>query len=184
MSKPLAASSLLILATLACAISLGGPKPPGDPIPVSKEAADELKHIWESATLNPVDGEIQVILTEEQLTSYVALRLAADPDPLIQDPQVYLRDDQIQVYGDVRNGNFTAKALVKLLASVDPDGKPDFAVTEADFGPLPVPKALLSALSVSLNEAFTGQFGTVATGIKITTLAIANGEMAIVGRLR
>ena len=59
-----------------------------------------------------------------------------------------------------------------------------FELTTAEVGPIPAPGALKDSVSAILTEAFTGTLGSLATGIRVTSLAITNGEMAIVGELR
>jgi len=185
MSKFLSILALLALASLACNLPLGGPKPPGDPIPVSEHAAEELEHIWESIDpIDLVDGQVEVVITEEQLTSFVALRLADDPETPIQNPQIYLRDGQIQIYGIARTEDFSTPVLVKLTATPDTDGRPVFTITDANFGPLPVPGTLLETISSNLNEALSGQLGVLAPAVEITSVVIADGELTIVGGLR
>jgi len=43
---------------------------------------------------------------------------------------------------------------------------------------------LKDSISAILTEAFTGTLGSLATGIRVTSLAVADGQMAIVGELR
>jgi hypothetical protein len=177
----LTAAACLTLAGLACNLNVGGPTPPGSPIPVSTEAAGQLRELWKSALENSGGGDVSVIVTEEQLTSYLAFRLAEQPDPPLRDVQVYLRDSKIQIYGTAQAGNLTTTALVSLAVSISPEGQASFSVEQADFGPVPVPSALLEKLSTGLNEAFTGQVGSLATGFKIKSVLIADGQMGIIG---
>lgn len=172
----------LAAATLACDLSVGGPTPPGSPIPVSTEAAGELTTLWSAAaTTIPKGGEVSVTLTEAQLTSFVALRLQDQPDAPLKDIQVFLRDGKIQLFGNAQAGNVKTTALVVIGVSVTESGSVLFKAEKADFGPLPVPSALLDSLSTTLNEAFTGNIGSTATGLKVTGLLIADGQMAITG---
>lgn len=171
----------LVAATLACDLAVGGPTPPGSPIPVSTEAAGELREIWKTAIANAQNGEVTVVITEEQLTSYLALKMEAQTNPPLHDVQVYLRNNRIQIYGTAKAGSVSTTALASLTFTLTPEGKPQFTIDEADFGPVPVPTSLLSSLSSALNEALTGQFGTLATGIKIKTAIISDGYLAING---
>ncbi len=174
--------SMLALAGLACDLSVGGPTPPGSPIPVSTEAAGELTTLWsDAATTVPQGGEVSITLTEAQLTSFVALRLQTQPDAPLTDVQVFLRDGKIQLFGNAQAGNVKTTALVVVAVTVTPEGTVLFKAEKADFGPLPVPTALLDTVSTTLNEAFTGNIGSTATGLKITNLLIADGQMAIRG---
>jgi hypothetical protein len=172
----------LTLAGLACDLAVSGPTPPGSPIPVSTEAAGELTNLWNvAATSAPKGGEVSITLTEAQLTSFVALRLQDQPDAPLQDVQVFLRDGKIQLFGNAQAGSVKTTALVVIAVSVTPEGTLRFTAEKADFGPLPVPSALLDSLSTTLTEAFTGNVGSTATGLKITSILIADGQMAITG---
>jgi len=173
----------LAAASLACDLTVGGPTPPGSPIPVSTEAAGQLREVWKTAIANAQNGEVTVIITEEQLTSYLALKLEAQTNPPLHNVQVYLRNNRIQIYGTAKAGTVSTTAAVSLAFTITPEGKAQFSIDEADFGPVPVPTSLLSSLSSALNEALTGQFGTLATGIKITTAIISDGYMAISGTI-
>ena len=109
--------TILVLTALACTVFVGGPDYSSlPPIPVSAEAAasiqDEIRRAVEAAAQT---GVITVNLTEPQITSYLAARLQTDPSlqqsdkkPLITDPQVYLRDGQMQIYGKTQQGMFRA----------------------------------------------------------------------------
>lgn len=174
----------LMLPGLACAVHLGGPQPPGVPIPVSTDAAGQLAELWASAERVSGTGEAALIINEAQLTSYFTYALALQSDPPIREPQVYLQDGLIKVYGTVQGDYYTANALVELTATADEDGKLLLTVQSADFGPLPVPASLLDSLSSAMTAAFTGELGPLATGIQLTSLAIVNGEMAITGSFR
>ncbi len=170
-------------AGLACNIAVGGPTPPASPIAVSTEAVGQLEEVWKSAVENSANGEVSVTLTEEQLTSFAALKIAEQPDAPVQDVQVFLRDGKIQLYGTAQAGSISTTVLIVLKPTVTSEGLLDLEVEEADFGPLPVPDALLENVSKALDEALTGQVGSQATGFKITSALIADGQMTLTGAI-
>lgn len=192
-SKSLAQKELLIacaafafgVSTLACTLNVGGPKLPAEPIPTSEAAAQEILDAWASAagTANS-SGEVRLIITESQLTSLVASRLAENPEAALKDPQVYLRQGQIQIYGTVQQGPLQGSVLLSISPYVQSDGTLGFNLTSADLGPLPAPEAVKESLSALITEAFAGPVGTLATGLRVTTIAIEDGELALVGELR
>jgi hypothetical protein len=183
----------LIVTSLACTIFVGGPDYSNlPPIPVSAEAAEsikeELRRAFEAAVPT---GVITINITEPQITSYLAARLQTDASlqqsdkkPLITDPQVYLRDGQMQIYGKTQQGIFTANISIIVNMGVDAEGQPLIEITSADFGPFPAPKGLKDAITAMVREAYTGSLGPVATGLRIETISIANGVMTITGRVR
>ena len=172
---------MLALASLACNLSVSGPAAPGSPIPVSTEAAGQVPELWKAAATSAANNQLSVTITEAQLTSFVAIKLQDNPDAPIKDIQVYLRDGKIQLFGTAQGGSVNTTALIVLAVSVTPEGTALFKVEQADFGPLPVPSSLLDGLSSTLNEAFTGQIGTVASGFRVTAITIADGQMSITG---
>jgi hypothetical protein len=183
----------LVLTSLACTVFVGGPDYSSlPPIPVSAEAAEsiqaEIRRAIEAAAQT---GVITVNLTEPQITSYLASRLQTDPSlqqndnqPLITEPQVYLRDGQMQIYGKTQQGMFRANIGVIVSMGVDPNGQPQIDVVSADFGPFPAPEGLKDAITAMVREAYTGSLGPVATGLRIETISIANGIMTVTGRIR
>jgi hypothetical protein len=95
-----------------------------------------------------------------------------------------LRDGLIQVYGRVERNFATARILVEIRVDVDPDGELSFEITSADFGPIPLPQAFRDGIETIISEALAGSIGPYVTGIHLETIAIADGEMAIIGELR
>ena len=175
----------LIVAGLACRINLGGPTPPSDPIQFSTLEGLQLEDAWRSAIeASPLDGRVILVVTERELTAFLAARMADAEDPLLQQPQVRLTSGEIQIFGVATAGPLEASALLSIQPQVDADGTLAFNITTAEVGPLPLPDTLKQGLADLLTEAFTGKLGSVATGIRITSLAIADGEAAIVGELR
>ncbi len=184
---------MLVLTSLACTIFVGGPDFSSlPPIPVSADAAksiqDELKRAFEAGAQT---GVVTINLTETQITSYLAERMQSDPSlqqsdkkPLITDPQVYLRDGQMQIYGKTQQGLFTANIGIIVKVGVDANGQPLIEITSADFGPFPAPEGLKSAITAMIKEAYTGSIGPVATGLRIGSISIANGVMTITGRIK
>lgn len=184
--------AVLILASLACTVNVGGPDYSDRvPIPVSKEAADSLKdEIRRAFEAGAATGEVTININETQITSVLAQRLQVDPNlqqdkkPLITDPQVYLRDGQMQVFGKTQQGMFTANIGIIVAVGVDENAKPKIEIVSADFGPLPAPEGINAAISAMIQEAYTGAVGPVATGLRIQTISIADGIMTISGRIR
>lgn len=163
---------------------VGGPEYPEGAIPVSAEALESLRAQMEAAVqAGAQTGTITLQISEEQITSYIAFKLAAQANPALKEPQVYLRDGQMQVYGKVERGYFIANVLVLLNVSVDEQGQPKIEIASADFGPFPAPEGLKQSLTAIITEAYTGSLGPVATGFRLESISIANGLMTVTGRI-
>ncbi|MCS6909383.1 MAG: hypothetical protein NZM11_02265 [Anaerolineales bacterium] len=178
------ALAVLLLTGPACRLSVGGPTPPASPISVSTESVGELQDNLLRAAINvPASGEVGLTVTEQQLTSIVALRLQEQQSLPIRDPQVFLRDGKIQLFGVAEASGLRANALIVISASLTPEGGVVFKVEEANFGPIPVPEDLLEQASATINEAFTNSLGSTATNLRITGITIQDGRLSLTGRL-
>lgn len=183
---------VLFLASLACTVNVGGPDYSDRPvIPVSNEAAESLREeIRRAFEAGALSGEVTINITESQITSVLVQRLQTDQNlqqdetPLITDPQVYLRDGQMQIFGKTQQGMFAANIGIVVAVGVGENGRPKIEILSADFGPLPAPAGINNAISTMIQEAYTGAVGPVATGLRIQTISIADGIMSITGRIR
>ena len=175
----------LLLATLACSIFVGGPEYPEGAIPVSAEAVQSLQTQIEAAVLAGAQtGKLTLQITQEQITSYIAFKMAAQPNPAFYDPQVYLWDGQMKIYGKVERGYLNANILVTLDVGVDELSQPKIEIATADFGPFPAPDGLKQSMTAVITEAYTGSLGPIATGFRLESIEIANGLMTVTGRIK
>lgn len=180
-----AAALLLLLSVLACTVNVGGPAYPTPAIPISTEAAGELNNNIQTAVAAGTDsGQVTLVFTEPELTSYLYYKLLSQANPFITNPQVYLRDSQMSIYGTATQGNFEAYVKIVVAPSVDAQGQLQIDLTTVDFGPLPVPKGLNDIVTAVITEAYTGALGPVATGFRLETVSIADGIMTITGRTK
>ena len=175
---------MLAASTAACRLNLGGPEIPAAP-EISDAAATQVSTMWRDALGEAVTtGKVTVLLTEAQLTSALSAQVAANEDSLFQSPVVTLRDGVIQVYGVVQQGPFEANVRLAVMPIIDAQGRLGFEVTSADFGPLPAPEMIRETVSAMLSEALAGSMGSLATGFRVTSVAVADGALAIVAEMR
>jgi hypothetical protein len=127
---------------------------------------------------------VTLVVTEPQLTSYLAAQLQTQAQPLLTNPQVYLRNGQIQIYGTATQGYFQANILIVVTAGVDSQGQVLIDISTADFGPMPVPAGLKDTVTAAIQEAYTGAIGPAAIGFRLESITVANGTMTIVGRTK
>jgi len=152
---------------------------------VSAEAVQSLRtQIELAAQAGAESGVITLLITEEQITSYIAFRMAAQASPAFHDPQVFLRDGQMQIYGKVERGYLNANVLVVLAVGIDELGQPKVEIASADFGPFPAPEELRDSLTALITEAYTGSLGPVATGFRLENISIENGLMTVTSRIK
>jgi len=177
---------VLLLTSLACSVFVGGPDYPSTTVPASTEEAQTLQQQIEQAfTAGAESGIVVLQITESQLTSYIAASMQQKANPPFTDPQVLLRNGQMQMYGKIDRGMFAANMLITMNVSIDPDTNlPKIEVTEADFGPIPAPEGLNAAINAVIGEAFTGSLGPVATGFRLESILIADGVMTLAGLIK
>lgn len=176
---------MLIMASLACQVDLGGPHPPSGAAPPTSSNPETSQEAWASAlSAATSQGEFTLSLDEGQLTDLVAGQFRSQANPPLRDPRVFLRNGKIQVYGIVQRSYFRANALAGMSPKVDSDGQLSLEVTSVQIGPIPMPENVKKAISSAISEAFTGSLGSLATGIEIKTLTVADGKLTLVGKLR
>lgn len=176
----------LAFASLACSIFVGGPDYPIESIPYSPNEVQNMRTQIEQAFLAGAEtGIVTFQITESQLTSYMTEKLQSQTNPPFAEPQVLLRNGQMQMYGKVTRGMFNANILITMNVGIDEvTGQPKIEIVSADFGPLPAPQGINTAINAIIAEAFTGTLGPVAVGFRIESITIADGIMTLTGRIK
>jgi hypothetical protein len=173
----------LTAAALACGgpITVGGPTPTYEPIPVSSEAAQSLIDKFDA--VGATSGEVTVSITESELTSFIAGQLEAQPDASFSNPQVYLRDGKILLYTTVTTEQITANAEVVMNATIQ-DNTLDVTIESANFGPIPVPEGSLDALASTISDNLLSAMSDMPTGVGLKDITIADGLLTIMAVVR
>ena len=130
-------------------------------------------------------GIVTLQITESQLTAYITQKMQEQTDPPFTEPLILLRDGQMQMYGKVESGMIKANILITMNVGIDEtSGLPKIEIVSADFGPIPAPEGLNTAISAMIDEAFTGSLGPVAIGFRLESITIADGIMTLTGRTK
>jgi hypothetical protein len=176
---------ITLLTSLACTIFVGGPDYPEQTIPITAEEAEALREqIRIALEAGATSGVLSLQITEAQLTSLLAEKLAEQGNPLFNEPQVHLREGQMKVYGKGQRGIFLYNISLTMAVSVDELGQPKVELVEANFGPVPVPEGINDAISALVAEAYTGSLGPVLTGFRLESIVIADGLMTVSGQIK
>jgi uncharacterized protein YpmS len=179
------ALAALVLASLACNFGLSAPELPASPVPVTTEAVESLEQGLDAAAGQLQDGgPVTIVVDETQMTSLVALELQKQEEPVLTDPQVFLRDGQVQLVGNVQQSGFRAPIQVDLAVTVDGNGRLQYEVVSAKVGPLPLPQSILDQLTAQIDSAFASQIGPEAEKIYFESITIAEGKMTVTGQAR
>lgn len=173
---------VLVLASLAC--NLGNRAAPEPTIAVSTEAAASLVETWQQAIQTAQEtGKVNLTMTEVQLTSYLALSMAENASIPFSNPQVLLRNGEMEIKGTYDGDIVDANVSIVMQVTVDAAGLPKIEITSGSVGPLPVPADLLTSVSDAVNEAITGDVSSTATGFKLETITISDGALTLTGSL-
>jgi hypothetical protein len=168
---------------MACA--LGNPReipsPPGGEIPASQEAADRLKENFNREMQEASTGEeFRLFVTDEEITSLVALSLQETSSVPLSNPQVWFTAGRVYLTGTFSPfWPFRFPSLIVTTATVQ-DGQVQVEVERAQMGPFPFPRGALESASESINETLA----EMQLDLEVKTLEILEGELQLAGTRR
>jgi hypothetical protein len=175
-----------IIATgLACTLNPGNPgdipSPPGGQIPVSQEAADRLKENFNREMQQASTGdEFRLFVTNEEMTSLVALTLQASSGVPLSDPQIWFTAGRIYLTGIFSPiWPFKFRSLIVATAVVH-NGQIRTQVERAQMGAFPFPQQVLESTSQTINETLA----QMQMDLEVTKLQILEGELQVAGTRR
>lgn len=114
-----------------------------------------------------------MVITEEELTSYVALNM----EESIIDPQIILTDDQIHLYGTMAS---PVEAPVTAISSVDVEGgKAHVVVESVSVDGFSIPGTFVEAFAQQIDDLVTTLLEY--ENLEISEVQITGGEMIIKG---
>ncbi|UCD98203.1 MAG: hypothetical protein JSV42_14775 [Chloroflexota bacterium] len=176
---------VILLSSLACNLPFFRQ---ATPEPLTSTGGDELSSNGESeqdSSQSPgVEETILLEITEDQLTNLVAQELEGRVGDQVNNLQVFLREGQIQIFGDVDSQGISAPVKVVLEASLDPVGRPNIKVVSSNIGPFPLPAELISEVEVMMNRAFQEKIQDLAPNASLELIVIEGGRMTIYGSIK
>jgi uncharacterized protein YpmS len=176
---------ILLLVSIACNLVNRAEPVATEVIPVTTEAVNNLeKNIQDAGKDIESSGQTKLTIDEQELTSLIAFELQGQEIQVYQDPQVYLRDGQIKMIGNVQQGNTTAPLESVFNVSANADGRLEYKLVSAKLGPLPLPDFLLEQISTQIDAAFASKIEPQLEDIFIERIDIADGVMTIQGHKR
>lgn len=170
---------ILVMITMAC-IPNQTPEMPGVPVEVSEESARRLENNVSEALQQSPSSQFTLTITDEELTSWVALRVANESDSMISDPQI--RFTQGKVFATLTlKGVLPVGVRVTLVSSVKVvDDRVQFEIQKSSAGPFPVPDFVLEALSQTINETLL----EAQLDVQVISIEILESKIVIAGRIR
>ena len=172
--------SLLVALTIIACTAADSATLPGGPVEISPEAAQRVEaKLVEALTLNPNDQFI-LRFTDEEVTSYLALKLEETTEPPITDPQIRFTKGKMYVAGKLTSiGLMQVRAMIVAAPRVM-DDQLVMDVESVYLGPIPVPNTLLNSLSQTIDRALE----EAQVALKITQVEVFESEIVIAGEKR
>jgi uncharacterized protein YpmS len=173
-------SPLLLLLGLACGpcnlLSSQAPTPP-HAIAVSTESAAQLESRIRQS-LNGEPGQQFILrMTDAEVTSLVATKLAEYDESPVADPQVWFTKGKIHSTGRLVNVLPIEADFFVIASAHVRDGKAVVEIEQVSAGALPIPEGALNTISQSVNETVD----ELQLDVEVTALEILEGEAIVKG---
>jgi hypothetical protein len=172
---------LVLTAATACGpcASLSGFRValPDRPIEISEDAAQRFQEKiiggWEARET----GQFRLQFTDQELTSYLNLRLGDMRFIPLSEPRIWLTRGDIYVSGNLKAGSLPISGRVGLVLSPQVlDGVAQLSVERASIGPAPIPRAILETLEETMNTSLR----QAQMNVHIERLQILEGEAIVI----
>ena len=172
--------SLLVALTIVACTTAGSATLPGGPVEVSPEAAQRVEaKLVEALTLNPNDQFI-LRFTDEEITSYLALKLEETTEVPITDPQIRFTKGKVYVAGELTNVSLMqVRAMIVAVPRIT-DDQLVVNIESVYLGPVPIPNTLLDSIARTIDQALE----EAQVSLKITQVEVFESEIVIVGEKR
>jgi hypothetical protein len=158
----------------------GAPERPGTQIIPSDVEGAQAKASLENALPQP--GSLSsATLTEQQITSWLAMEMKNSPDMPMSDIQVYLRNGKIQIWGMVTGSTNSTSALIVGNLEIDSNKNPSIKVESIQIGTQTMPAILVSQMESWLNQLLIDEINKQAPGLQIMNIKISSGLVTVSG---
>jgi hypothetical protein len=171
---------LLFLLSLACGpcslFSADVPTPP-HPVAVSAESAEQLESRIQQNLAGEPGTQFIMRMTDEEVTSLVATKLAQYDETPVVDPQIWFTRGRIYGSGRLANVLPVETSLYLVASARILDGQVVVSLEETSAGALPIPDRVLETISRSINETMN----ELQLEVQVTALEILEGEAIVKG---
>ena len=173
----LAGTCLLLVACSPCALlesgrAKGGSDTTPERVRVSPDLAVSLEDTIDRVMGLPSDTPFVLQLTQEELTSYVALRLSGLP---LHDPQVWISPGQMRATGVITEPIRTRFSISCSVTGTPSD--PELRFETAALDGMPVPKFVLEMLTDRANQIVA----QASFDVTVREIILLEGELIISG---
>jgi len=171
---------ILLWAILACGpcgwLSRSGPKLPDRSIEITEEAAQRFQEKLREAAESQGKGPIRLQFSDQELTSFINLRLEERADMPLVEPRIWFTQGKIYMSGELHSEEVPLSGRAVIVASAQvADGRIQISIDQATIGRVPIPRAFLDTLSQRVNDIL----GRAQLHIKVERLEILEGEVIL-----
>src|SRR5688572_8705267 len=158
----------------------GAPERPGSEILFSEQSSIEAKQIIENAL--PQAGSLtSITITEQQITSWLAMEMQGNPDLPLSDVQVYLRNGQVQVWGMVNGSADSTSGLIVSEIKIDNNQLPYLEIESMQIGTQVIPDFLVNQMEAWINETLAESISEQLPGLTLMNVNVVNGLITVSG---
>lgn len=158
----------------------GAPERPGDRIVTSDSTGIETKEMLANSMPQP-GSMTSVTITEQQITSWLAMEMKNNPDLSLREIQVYLRNGKVQVWGMINGSESSTSALVVGELTIGENKHPHFTIESMQIGQQVVPAVLLSQMESWLNQSLSQQIDQAVPGLELVSVKVTSGLVTVSG---
>jgi uncharacterized protein YpmS len=173
---------VFVLTSLACRLGAEKIQKPVETIPVSTQAVATLEQkLLDSVEQAGQGGTVEIIIREEELTSLIALRFSEQTSVPVTDLQVFLREGQVQLLGNVLMGELAVPVVVFFEPQINSSGQLHLTLVSFQMGPLEVPDSLKDTIQEQVDQLITDLIQRSESSYYIESVTIADGNLTLRG---
>jgi uncharacterized protein YpmS len=173
---------IFMLVSLACRLTNKISQAPSKTIAVSTESIATLEAKVENSINQAGQGqEVDLSLTEEEMTSLLAQRLQDQSEITISNPQVLLRDGRITMTGDVQTGKLNAPVEIVLEPQVNTTGQARLELISVKVGPFSAPDSMVTTIQDMADRFLTDYLQQAGDEFYVESITVDEGVLTIRG---
>jgi uncharacterized protein YpmS len=174
--------TVFVLNSLACRLGADKTQKPAETITVSTQAVATLEQkLQDSVEQAGQGGTVEIILSEEEITSVIALRFSEQSGMTITDLQVYLREGKVQMFGNVLVGEVSVPVVVFFEPQVNSSGQLHLTLISFEMGPIEVPDKLKETIQEQVDQLMTDMIQQSGGTFFIESVTISDGNLTLRG---
>jgi uncharacterized protein YpmS len=174
--------AVLILSALACNLPANRTETPPTAAPLTTEEMQQFEDRLQSTLENTTPGgEVTLHITEQELNSYIAAQLQAEPNQMITNPRLRFTADRVELYAQVTQASLTAEAVAVIIPGVSADGTPQFDIESMTVGSIPVPEALMDQVEDLIDATMRDYLAANGASFKVSSIDVSEGQLIVTG---